>query len=122
MQSSGSSGRARRTSASSGCRLPSSPRKGLYLAVRELKVHYDSFVAYDDRLEIRCALTRLGRVALDVSYRVDNLTTGKLCVRGFSNMVAVEARGPGEPPALGRIRFDRAPFLPRVVSEEAFFA
>ena len=52
--------------------------KGWFLAVRQLNVRFDHFLGYDDHLSIRCALTKLGRVAVDFHYRVDNLTTGKL--------------------------------------------
>lgn len=95
--------------------------QGLYLAVRELTVRYESFVRYDDELEIRAALTHLGRVALDVSYRVDNLTTGALAVRGTTTMVAVEDREGSPIPVLGRIRFDRDPFLPLVIPRSDLF-
>ncbi|MFZ5444708.1 MAG: acyl-CoA thioesterase [Myxococcota bacterium] len=96
-------------------------KRGWYLALRQLNVRYDSFLAYDDHLSIRCALTKLGRVAVDFHYRVDNLTTGKLAVRGHTNMVAVEATAPGALPTLGRIRFDRAPFQKLLVTVDDFF-
>lgn len=96
-------------------------RKGWYLALRQLNVRYDNFIGYDDALSVRCALTKLGRVAVDFHYRVDNLTTGKLALRGHTNMVAVEADVIGQLPKLGRIRFDRAPFEKLVVSTDAFF-
>jgi len=96
-------------------------KAGFYLAVRKLEVQYDAFVGYDDVLRITCALTMIGRVHLDLHYRVDNLTTGQLAVRGKSNMVSVEEKEPGRPPVLGRLAFDRLPFLPRVVTVEALF-
>jgi hypothetical protein len=37
---------------------------------------------------------RVGRVALDFYDCIDNLTTGKLAVRGHTNMAAVEVRRP----------------------------
>ncbi len=95
-------------------------REGKYLAVRQLNVRYESFMAYDDALSIRVALTKLGRVAFDFHYRVDNLTTGKLAVRGHTNLVAVENRGL-QPPTLGRIQFDRAPFQKVLVDADAFY-
>jgi len=95
-------------------------RTGKYLAVRQLNVRYDHFIAYDDALSIRVALTKLGRVALDFHYRVDNLTTQKLAVRGHTNLVAVEGR-PKEAPTLSRIQFDRAPFQKLLVSADAFY-
>lgn len=95
--------------------------KGWYLAVRELWVKYESFVSYGHELEVRVALTKLGRVNLDLAYRVDNLTTGQLALRGRTNLVAVEPR-PGSPvPVLGRIQFDRAPFQARVVPEHELY-
>lgn len=96
-------------------------KKGWYLALRQLNVRFDSFIAYEDHLSIRGALTKLGRVAIDFHYRVDNLTTGKLALRGHTNMVAVEAAHPGLVPQLGRIRFDRAPFQKLVVDADEFF-
>lgn len=96
-------------------------RKGWYLALRQLNIRFDSFIGYDDQLSIRCALTKLGRVAGDFHYRVDNLTTGKLAIRGHTNMVACEAPHPGALPQLGRIRFDRAPFQKVLVSADEFF-
>jgi acyl-CoA thioester hydrolase len=96
-------------------------RRGDYLAMRQLNVRYESFIAYDDSLSIRVALTKLGRVACDFHYRIDNLTTGKLAVRGHTNLVAVEEKTRGEPLALGRIRFDRAPFEKVLVDTDAFF-
>ena len=93
-------------------------KAGFYLAVRRLQVQYDAFVGYDDVIRVTCALTMIGRVHLDLHYRVDNLTTGQLAVRGSSNMVSVEAKVPGKPPVLGRLAFERAPFLPRVVKVE----
>ena len=96
-------------------------KKGWYLALRQLNVRYDSFIAYDDHLSIRGALTRLGRVAIDFHYRIDNLTTGKLAVRGHTNMVAVEVKALGEPPVLGRIRFPREPFEPLKVDPDEFY-
>ncbi len=96
-------------------------RSGHWLAMRQLNVRYDSFVGYEDLLSIRVALTKLGRVALDFHYRVDNLTTGKLAIRGHTNLVAVEPRGAGEPPVLGRIRFAREPFEPLKVDPDAFY-
>ena len=96
-------------------------RKGIYLAMRDLQVRYEEFVGYDDEIEIRVALTKLLRVSCELHYRVDNLRTGKLCVRGSTGMVAVETKVPGEPPGIGRIRFDRAAFLPRVVAVEDLY-
>jgi len=96
-------------------------KRGWYLAIRQLNNRYDSFVSYDDHLSIRCALTKLGRVAVDFHYRVDNLTTGKLAIRGHTNMVAVEAATPGALPSLGRIRFDREPFQKLLVKVDAFY-
>ena len=49
-------------------------KKGWYLALRQLNVRYDSFIGYDDHLSIRGGLTKLGRVAIDFHYRIDNLT------------------------------------------------
>jgi YbgC/YbaW family acyl-CoA thioester hydrolase len=96
-------------------------RKGIYLAMRDLHVRYEEFVGYDDVIEIRVAMTKLLRVSCDLHYRVDNLRTGKLAVRGSTGMVAVETKVPGEPPGIGRIRFDRAAFLPRVVAVEDLY-
>lgn len=96
-------------------------QKGWYLALRQLNVRFDSFIGYEDRLSVRGALTRLGRVAIDFHYRIDNLSTGKLAIRGHTNMVAVEAAHPGALPQLGRIRFDRAPFQKLVVEVDDFF-
>jgi acyl-CoA thioester hydrolase len=90
-------------------------KAGFYLAVRKLELRYDAFVGYQDQLRITCALTMIGRVHLDMHYRIDNLTTGQLAVRGMSNMVSVEEKEPGKPPQLGRLAFERGPFLPRVV-------
>lgn len=96
-------------------------RKGWFQAIRQLNVRYDNFLAYDDHVSIRVALTKLGRVACDFHYRVDNLTTGKLAVRGHTNLVAVEPQPNGKPPALGRIRFDRAPFQKLLVDPDELF-
>ncbi len=96
-------------------------RKGWYLAVRQLNVRFDNFVAYEDRLSVRCALTKLGRVACDFHYRIDNLTTGKLALRGHTNLVAVEAEAVGLMPKLGRIRWDRKPFEALLVDVNTFF-
>ena len=96
-------------------------KRGWYLALRQLNIRFDNFIAYEDQLSIRCALTRLGRVAADFHYRVDNLTTGKLAIRGHTNMVAVEAPNPGVMPQLGRIRFDRAPFQKLLVTVDDFY-
>ncbi len=96
-------------------------RRGWYLALRHLNVRYDNFVGYDDELTVRCALTKLGRVACDFHYRVDNRTTGKLAIRGHTNMVAVEAEVVGQLPKLGRIRWDRQPFEARLVDVDEFF-
>jgi hypothetical protein len=60
-------------------------------------------------------------VACDFHYRVDNLTSGKLAVRGHTNLVAVEDKGKGTPPALSRIRFDRKPFERLLVSADELF-
>jgi acyl-CoA thioester hydrolase len=95
-------------------------QRGWYLALRQLNVRYDSFIGYEHRLSTRVALTKLGRVAVDLHYRVDNLTTGALAIRGHTNLVAVEPRPPG-PPALGRIQFDRAPFKKLVKSPDDFY-
>jgi len=95
--------------------------KGWYLAVRQLNVRFDSFLAYEDKVSIRTALTRLGRVAVDFHYRVDNLTTGKLAVRGHTNLVAVERPSQPGPPVLGRIRFDRKPFEALLVNPDEFY-
>jgi YbgC/YbaW family acyl-CoA thioester hydrolase len=96
-------------------------KSGRYLAVRQLNSRFDSFIGYEDQLSIRCALTKLGRVAVDFHYRIDNLTTGKLAVRGHTNLVAVEAPAPGALPQLGRLRFDRAPFQKLVVTVDDFY-
>lgn len=96
-------------------------KQGAYLAMRQLNVRYESFIAYDDHLSIRVALTKLGRVACDFHYRVENLTTGKLAARGHTNLVAVEEKVRGEPLTLGRIRFDRAPFEKVLVDADEFF-
>jgi acyl-CoA thioester hydrolase len=95
--------------------------RGWYLAIRQLNVRYDSFIAYDDRLSVRVALTKLGRVAVDFHYRIDNLTSGKLAVRGHTNLVAVEPAVAGALPTLSRIRFERAPLQPLVVKVDDFF-
>jgi acyl-CoA thioester hydrolase len=96
-------------------------RRGWYLALRQLNVRYDSFIGYDDHLSIRAALTKLGRVAADFHYRIDNLTTGKLAIRGHTNLVAVEAKMVGAAPSLGRIRFDRSALQPLVVGVDEFY-
>jgi acyl-CoA thioester hydrolase len=96
-------------------------RKGWYLAMRALNVRYDSFIDYDDHLSVRVALTRLGRVALDFHYRVDNLSRGTLAVRGHTNLVAVEEKGHGVMPELSRIRFDREPFAALLVDADEFY-
>ena len=96
-------------------------KAGYYLAVRKLEIQYDAFISYDDELRVTTALTMIGRVHLDMHYRVDNLTIGKLAIRGKSNMVAVQEKGRGQVPVLGRLAFDRAPFLPRVVTVDQLF-
>lgn len=96
-------------------------RQGVFLAMRDLQVRYEEFVAFDDVIEVRCALTKLLRVSCELHYRVDNLRTGKLCVRGSTGMVAVENKTAGAPPGIGRIRFDREAFLPRVVDVADFY-
>ena len=96
-------------------------KKGVYLAMRDLHVRYEEFVAYDDLIEVRVAMTKLLRVSCELHYRVDNLRTGKLAVRGSTGMVAVETKVPGAPPGIGRIRFDREAFLPRVVEIEDLY-
>ena len=96
-------------------------QRGWYLAVRQLNVRYDAFVGYDAKLSVRVALTKLGRVAADFHYRVDDLSQGRLALRAHTNLVAVERRAPGEAPSLGRLRFDRAPFQPLLVSADDFF-
>jgi acyl-CoA thioester hydrolase len=94
---------------------------GFYLAVRKLQAQYDSFIGYDDVIRVTCALTMIGRVHLDLHYRVDNLTTGVLAVRGMSNMVSVEEKQRNKPPQLGRLAFERGPFLERVLKVEELF-
>lgn len=96
-------------------------KRGIYLAMRDLQVRYEEFVGYDDLIDVTCVLTKLLRVSCELHYRVDNLRTGKLCVRGSTGMVAVEDKIVGEPPGIGRIRFDREPFLQRVVALEDFY-
>ena len=96
-------------------------KRGWCLAIRQLNNRYESFIGYDDRISVRVALTKLGRVAVDFHYRVDNLTTGKLAIRGHTNLVAVEPRPNGEPPALGRIRFDREPLKALLVNADDFY-
>lgn len=96
-------------------------RRGWYLAMRQLNVRFESFIAYEDVLSVRVALTKLGRVACDFHYRVDNLSTGRLAVRGHTNLVAVEDKGRAEPPALGRIRFERPPLEKLLVDTDEFF-
>jgi YbgC/YbaW family acyl-CoA thioester hydrolase len=96
-------------------------KSGIYLAVRELQIRYDEFIGYDDLIEVRVALTKLLRVSLELHYRVDNLRTGKLAVRGSSTMVAVETKKVGEPPGLGRLRFAREQFLPRVLTVDELY-
>lgn len=96
-------------------------RRGIYLAMRDLQVRYEEFVGYDDTIEIRVALTKMLRVSCELHYRVDNLRTGKLAVRGSTGMVAVETKVPGQPPGIGRIRFDREAFLPRVIALEDLY-
>jgi len=96
-------------------------RRGIYLAMRDLHVRYEEFVGYDDEIQIRCAMTKLLRVSCELHYRVDNLRTGKLAVRGSTTMVAVETKAPNTPPSMGRIRFDREAFLPRVVAVEDLY-
>lgn len=96
-------------------------KSGVYLAMRDLHVRYEEFVAYDDPIQVRVAMTKLLRVSCELHYRVDNLRTGKLALRGSTGMVAVETKVPGEPPGIGRIAFDRAAFLARVVALEDFF-
>jgi hypothetical protein len=95
-------------------------RGGRLLALRQLNVRYDHFVAYEDKVTIRVALTKLGRVACDFHYRVDDVTTGKLAIRGHTNVVAVRVRAPGEPPTLRSLGDERAPFAPLVVDADAF--
>ena len=97
-------------------------KAGVYLAMRDLTVRYEEFVGYQDLIEVRVAMTKLLRVSLELHYRVDNLRTGKLAVRGATTLVAVETRRPGEPPTMGRIRFAREEFLPRVVSADELYA
>ncbi len=96
-------------------------KRGIYLAMRDLHVRYEEFVGYDDLIEVTCVLTKLMRVSCELHYRVDNLRTGKLAVRGSTGMVAVEDKIVGEPPGIGRIRFDREPFLARVVDLADFY-
>ena len=91
-------------------------KAGVYLAMRALQVRYEEFVGYDDVIEVRVAMTRLLRVSLQMHYRVDNLRTGKLAVSGSTTLVAVETKRPGEPPGIGRIRFGREDFLPRLLT------
>lgn len=96
-------------------------RSGVYLAMRDLHVRYEEFVAYQDLIEVRVAMTKVLRVSCELHYRVDNLRTGKLALRGSTGMVAVETKVPGEPPGIGRIAFDRPAFLGRVVSVEDLY-
>ena len=96
-------------------------RKGIYMAMRDLHVRYEEFVGYDDVIEVRVAMTKLLRVSCELHYRVDNLRTGKLALRGSTGMVAVEAKAPGEPPGIGRIAFDRAAFLTRIVPPQELY-
>jgi acyl-CoA thioester hydrolase len=95
--------------------------RGWYFAVRQLNVRYERFVGYEDVLSIRVALTKVGRVAADFHYRVDNLTRGWLALRGHTNLVAVEDKGRNEPPVLGRIRIDREPLQKLLVNVDEFF-
>jgi acyl-CoA thioesterase FadM len=89
--------------------------------MRQLNVRFESFIAYEDVLSVRVALTHIGRVACDFHYRVDNLTTGRLAIRGHTNLVAVEEKAPNEPPVLGRLRFDRHPLEKVLVNADEFF-
>ncbi len=95
--------------------------RGIYLALRDLQVRYEEFVGYQDDISIKVALTKLLRVSCELHYRVDNLRTGKLALRGYTHMVAVEDKEPHKPPALGRIRFDRVPLLPHVITPTQLF-
>lgn len=90
-------------------------KAGVFMAMRKLEVQYDSFIGYDDLLRFRTGLTMLGRVHLDFHLRVDNLTRGTVGLHAKANLVAIEAKVPGQPPQLSRIAFDRAAFLPRVL-------
>ncbi len=96
-------------------------RRRWFMAIRQLNVRYDSFLAYDDQISVRVALTKLGRVSCDFHYRIDNLTTGKLAVRGHTNVVAVDGGVNGDIPRLGRFRFDRSPFEAVLVDADDFF-
>ena len=96
-------------------------RQGVLLVIVRLEIRYRRPIRYDDVIEVRCAMTRLLRVSCELHYRVDNLRTGKLCVRGSTAMVAVESKTANEPPVMGRIRFDREAFLPRLVDVADFY-
>jgi YbgC/YbaW family acyl-CoA thioester hydrolase len=98
-------------------------REGEFFALRELSIKYQDFVAYQDLVEVRAAVTRLARVSCDMHYRVDNRRTGKTAVVGSTTLVAVE-RPPlgGGPPKVGRLTPIRALLEPKLISPEEFFA
>src|SRR5688572_1589248 len=60
-----------------GVRFKEFAERGSFLAMRELSLKYEEFIGYDDLVEVRTVMTKLGRVNLDMEYRVDNRTTGK---------------------------------------------
>jgi YbgC/YbaW family acyl-CoA thioester hydrolase len=95
--------------------------QGKFLVMRELSFSYREFIAYDDVIEVRSAITRLGRINLDMHYRIDNRRTGKTAIVGVSNMVLIEQRPDGKAPALGRLP-RREEFLERVLEVEEFLS
>ena len=97
-------------------------REGQFFAIRELELKYHAFVGYQDLVEVQTAVTRLGRVNLDMHYRVDNRTSGKLAITGRSNLVAVQRPPLGEgPPRIGRLTAIRDQLERVLIPESEFY-
>ena len=80
------------------CRQSGKPYKqweaeGVMLPVVEAHCRYKSSLLYDDEAEIQTTITKLTRVSVEFSYKVINMTTGKLAAEGYTKHAFVSLDG-----------------------------
>lgn len=76
-----------------GLEYASMEQRGVYLPVIEANLKYLARAKYDDRLQVRTAVSLHGRASLRFDMAVTNLTTDRRIVEGYTLHAVVDAQG-----------------------------
>ncbi len=68
-------------------------RRGVYLAVSEVRARFVGAARYDDRVRVRTRLERLRSRGVTFAYQIENAATGRVLARAETDLVCLDLKG-----------------------------